>query len=104
MIIWHGFKSPVVEDETLGRLGKLISGSWMKRFYTSKETQVSHIDGASVGEHVLARSKVSPRSLLDPLTTKTDSFCDDQLTQEDELAEFQREPADEALFVSTMHG
>ena len=50
-----------------GRLGKMFSGPWMKRFYTSAESQVDDVDGIGVVKEVIAELKLyheDPASIL----------------------------------------
>ena len=68
--IFTDYQSPVakVEIQVLGLLGKLLSGPWMSRFYTSVDTQVSHIDVICIVKDVLttvkAFGKTKPKTLF----------------------------------------
>ena len=67
--IFTDYQSPVakVEIQVLGLVGKLLSGPWMSRFYTSVDTQVSHID-------VLTTVKAFGKKKPDTFSTKIDFF------------------------------
>ena len=99
----HDFLSPVakVEIQILGLIGKILSGPWMRRFYTSTTTQISHVDGISVVKQVLARVKACCSSPQETLTMKTD-FFGDELTPDNRLMKLQQKPIDEDLFMSMM--
>ncbi|KAL5004056.1 hypothetical protein ScPMuIL_017512 [Solemya velum] len=101
--ICHDFESPVakIEIQILGLLGELLLGPWMKRFYTSKEMQISHVDGIGVVKDIIARIQTSVISPLKTLTAMA-NFFGDELTQDDELVKLQRDPDDVPLFVFMM--
>lgn len=101
--ILHDFLSPVakVEIQILSLIGKILSGPWMRRFYTSTTTQISHVDGISVVKQVLARAKACCSSPQETLTMKTD-FFGDELTPDNRLMKLQQKPIDEDLFMSMM--
>ena len=48
-----------LELRVLGLLGNNLSGSWMKRFYTSAETETNFLEGIRVVEKVLPNIKVA---------------------------------------------
>ena len=101
--ILHDFLYPVakVEIQILGLIGKILSGPWMRRFYTSTTTQISHVDGISVVKQVLARVKACCSSPQETLTMKTD-FFGDELTPDNRLMKLQQKPIDEDLFMAMM--
>ena len=56
-----------IEMKVLGLFGKLLSGPWMQKFYTSAKDQIDHIDGISVVKNVISEMKDSladPHSIL----------------------------------------
>ena len=46
-----------VEIQVLGLIGKLLTGSWMKAFYTSANNQIDHVDGILVVKDVILKLK-----------------------------------------------
>ena len=74
--IYQDFTNEVGKHElqVLGILGRHLTGPWMRKFYTSAEKEINHIDGIRVVQDVL----VSLREMLqDPakiLTATTDFF------------------------------
>ena len=42
-----------VEMQVLGLIGKLLTGPWMKAFYTSATNQINHVDGIFVVKDVI---------------------------------------------------
>ncbi len=58
----------------LGLIGKLLTGPWMARFYTSLDTQVNHIDGIGIVKNVVTVLKQYVESPHTVLTTMTDFF------------------------------
>ncbi len=59
-----------------GLLGKLLTGPWMKRFYTSAEKEINHVEGIQVVRMVLEKLKVACDCLLGLLATDFDFFGD----------------------------
>lgn len=96
--------SPVakVEIQILGLIGKILSGPWMRRFYTSTTTQISHVDGIGVMKQVLTRVKACCSSPgQETLTMKTD-FFGDEFTPDNRLIKLQQTPIDEDIFFMSM--
>lgn len=91
-----------LEIQVLGLNGKLLSGPWMKKFYTSVDKQVDHLEGISIVKNVLSSLKEAQQDPISVLTRDTDFFgdaldkCDSTLTR---LLEF---PSDKDSFVSMM--
>ena len=63
-----------LEFKVLGLIGKLLSGPWMTKFYTSKDDQFSHVDGILVVKQVIEVIKEFAEHPLNTLTTATDFF------------------------------
>lgn len=96
------FDTAVAKDEmrVLGLIGKLLSGPWMTKFYTSAEKQVSHVEGITIVKAVL---KVVKEYMAKPervLTTKTDFFGN--AAADATLLKLQESPDNEKLFVTMM--
>ena len=51
--------------QVLGLIGKLLTGPWMQKFYTSASDQVDHIHGISVVKEVVAKLKEMEESPAD---------------------------------------
>ena len=65
----HDFAHEIalLEMQVLGLFGKLLSGPWMKKFYTSATEQTDHIDGINIVRNVvsvLKERKKDPVSLF----------------------------------------
>ena len=60
----HDFQTEVARAEmhVLGLFGKLLTGQWMTTFYTSVESQVSHVEGIEVVKSVLTALKLQLRN------------------------------------------
>ncbi len=54
--ILHDFDTDTAELEmqVLGLFGKLLTGPWMEMFYTSAESDISHVDGIDIIKKVIA--------------------------------------------------
>ena len=65
-----------MELQVLGFLGKMLTGPWMKKFYTSAENEIHHVEGIEVVRQVLERLKVAADSPGELLTTDVDFFGD----------------------------
>ena len=48
------------ELHVLGLFGKLFTGPWMKKFYTSAESGISHVEGIDVVKAAIAALKEQP--------------------------------------------
>lgn len=103
--IAQDFGNPVaeVEIQTLGLVGKLLSGPWIRRFYTASTTEVSHVDGIGIVKDVLARVRACSVKPEETLTMRND-FFGEELKQDDELARLQQSPIDSDLFRKMMEG
>ena len=66
----------VLELQILGILGKTLTGPWMKRFYTSSENEINHIDGIDIVKSVVDNLKKMLKDPCSILTTSTDLFGD----------------------------
>lgn len=94
------FKNPtaVLEMQVLGLLGKLLSGPWMRKFYTSATDQIEHIEGITVMKDVLASLKecrVNPLNILQ----RTTDFFGNTLDEKDEtLTKLISELSDKAVY------
>ena len=95
--IFTDYQSPVakVEIQVLGLLGKLLSGPWMSRFYTSVVTQVGHIDGICIVKDVLTTVKAFGKKPEDTLSTKIDFFGKELAGDDQALMKLQQKPVDE---------
>ena len=67
-----------LELQVLGLFGKLLSGPWMRKFYTSGESDISHIQGIGIIKVVIT---VMKEEMADParLLTSTSDFFGDAL-------------------------
>jgi len=63
-----------LEIQVLGLNGKLLSGPWMKKFYTSADKQVDHLEGISIVKNVLSSLKEAQQDPISVLTRDTDFF------------------------------
>ena len=75
--IYKDFSSDTarMEMSICGLIDKLLSGPWMKKFYTSSETEINHVEGIEVVRDVLKKlqeAKQWPKGLLE---TAPDFFC-----------------------------
>ena len=90
----------MLEMQVLGLLGKTLTGPWMKKFYTSAESQIDHVEGISIVRDVieeLERCAKDPMSLLD---RNTDFFCQELDISDATLQKLRLHPSElnEALF------
>ena len=98
------FDTAVAKDEmrVLGLIGKLLSGPWMTKFYTSAEKQVSHVEGITIVKAVLKVVKTYVAKPERVLTTKTDFFGNALDTANTTLLKLQDSPDNKKLFVTMM--
>ena len=86
-----------LEMQVLGLLGKLLSGPWMKKFYTSAADQLHHIDGIEVVREVVDVLKEAHFDPVSVFSRKTD-FFGDRLDENDEcLKKLRTFPSDSVL-------
>ena len=64
-----------VEMQVLGLIGKLLTGPWMKAFYTSATNQIDHVDGILVVKDVILKVKEQNEILLGMLTRPDLEIC-----------------------------
>ena len=71
-------KTARLELQVLGLFGKLLSGPWMRKFYTSGESDISHIQGIGIITVVI---RVMREEMADParLLMSTSDFFRDAL-------------------------
>ena len=77
--ILKDFMNPTTKNElhVLGLLGKLLSGPWMKKFYTSASTEINHVDGIEVVKQVLENLRQAAGQLGDLAVAERDFFGDE---------------------------
>ena len=75
-VILKDFMNPTSKNElhVLGFLGKLFSGPWMKKFYTSASTVINHVDGIEVVKKVLQNLKQADRPLENLVVAEKDTL------------------------------
>ena len=98
-----GLRSAVLQDFThattkselhvLGLLGKMMTGPWMKRFYTSASNEINHVDGIDVVRNVIGRLK---NAVDDPeaLVLAKEDFFGDEMAPDDTLTKLRQFPVD----------
>ncbi|XP_064605780.1 uncharacterized protein LOC135470675 [Liolophura sinensis] len=98
------FVNPVakVELQVLGLVGKILSGPWMTKFYTSPEKQVDHVDGIPIVKNVIDTIKENAENPMSLLTNSTDFFGNELNSCDSTLKCLQERPADENLFCQMM--
>ena len=64
----------LVELRVLGLVGKLFSGLWMKKFYTSAATTMNHMEAINVVHRVLDRLREAVRNPQDVIQAVEDFF------------------------------
>ena len=99
----HDFSSSVtkVELHVLGLLGKLLTGPWMKKFYTSSQSEVNHIDGIHMVKEVTSVVREFANNTAGTLTT-TQDFFGNLLENDATLVTLQSQPVDDNLFHAMM--
>lgn len=92
-----------VEMQVLGLLGKLITGPWMKKFYTAAKDQVDHVEGILIVKNLVQRLKVQKDSPMDLLACETDFFGNHlDSVVDNTLRKLREPPKDESLFKAMM--
>jgi len=96
------FASPFAQMEMqfLGLLGKLLSGPWMKMFYTSAESQINFVEGIRVVKLVVARLKDKLERPITVLAMKKDFFGNDLNASDVLLQSLQSGPSHNELFMN----
>ena len=59
----------------LGLIGKLLSGPWMKKLYTSSETEIKYLEGIEVVRCVLKKLQEANKWPTGLLEAAQDFFC-----------------------------
>ena len=87
--------------QVLGLLGKLLSGPWMQKFYTSAESQIDHTHGITVVRDVVSALKESSGNPIVLLTRETD-FFENRLDEDRDpvLKKLRQCPSDDSLRAS----
>ena len=84
----------IMEFQVLGLVGKLLTGPWMKKFYTSYLDESHHIDGINTVKTVLQALKAQVDCPLDVLSAKKDFFGTTLDPESDQiLSKLQSQPA-----------
>lgn len=93
--ILQDFKNATSKSElhVIGLLGKMMTGPWMKKFYTSASNEINHVDGIDVVRKVIERIK---NSINDPeaLLLARDDFFGDKMPLDDTLTKLRQFPVD----------
>ena len=63
-----------VEMQVLGLLGKVLTGPWMRKFYTSVLTQTDHVEGILLIKEIITQLKEQLKEPLALLSCTTDFF------------------------------
>ena len=94
-----------VEMQVLGLIGKLLTGPWMKAFYTSATNQIDHIDGIVVVKDVILKLKEQNEIPLGILT-RPDDFFGNLLNEgvDTTLKKLREPPLDEEQFRDMIKG
>ena len=90
----------VTELQVLGLLGKHLTAPWMRKFYTSAENEINHIDGINVVQGVIEMLKDMMKDPLGILSAGKDFFNAD-LTVDSTLTKLRSLPIS-AMFVPMM--
>lgn len=91
-----------VEMQVVGLIGKLLTGPWMARFYTSAATEINHIDGISCVKIVISELKDQEREPRGTLTRCTDFFGNDLSMADGTLLQLRESPKDKDVFDDMM--
>ena len=86
-------ETALVEIQVLGLIGKILTGPWMKTFYTSSVNQIDHIEGIYIVQNVIKALRC------------TDFFANDVIEQtgaQDKTLEKLREPPKNEPMFRTM--
>lgn len=89
-----------LELQVLGLLGKHLTGPWMKKFYTSSQNEINHVDGIQVVKGVIGTLKEAAEHPRDMLTASED-FFNEELHVDPTLQALRERLADDE-FSSTM--
>lgn len=104
-----GLRTSILEDfnsdtaktelQVLGLIGKLLTGPWMKTFYTSADSQIDHVDGIILVSKVIDTLKKHVENPLIVLSATHDFLGNTLGTMHDKtVAALQQMPIDEVLF------
>ena len=86
-----------MELQVLGLIGKLLTGPWMVKFYTSAETQVNHVDGIQIICDVVQVVQTHIENPASVLTCSTD-FFGNELANDPIMEKLRQAPVDIAVF------
>ena len=102
--ILSDFNTAVAKGEmrVLCIIGKLLTGPWMTKFYTSASEQVSHVEGIAVVRSVIDTISMAIAQPLNVLHT-TNAFLGNTLPSSGEtLQKLWEKPVRESLFITMM--
>ena len=86
------------ELQVLGLLGKLLTGSWMIKLYTSAQAQINHMDGIGVVHSVVQKIKSLLQNPAAVLTCTQYFFGNELPDQDTTLNRLRQAPNDLQLF------
>ena len=110
-VSWGGLQASIRSDfanetaklrlQVLGLLGKLLSGPWMQKFYTSAESQIDHTHGITVVRDVVSALKESSGNPI-VLQTRETFFFENRLDEDRDpvLQKLRQCPSDDSLRAS----
>ena len=81
------------ELHVLGLLGKLITGPWMKRFYTSVSKEINHVECIGVVRDVIRRLRNGIED-SETLVHAMEEFFGDEMAPDDTLTKLRQFPVD----------
>ena len=91
-----------VEMQVLGLMGKLLTGPWMKTFYTSAGDQIDHVEGIEIVKEIVQKLKDQKDTPLDLLSSEVDFFGKRLDDSDSTLRCLQEAPKDEDMFIRMM--
>ena len=102
----NGFRAKIFHDMTslagklemqvLGLFGKLLTGPWMKTFYTSDGNQIPHLDGINLVRKIIETLQEQKQDPMRVLARTTDFFGN---TLDNSVQVLQNTPRDTTLFI-----
>ena len=103
--ILHDFETDTakLEMQVLGLFGKLLTGPWMQMFYTSAESDISHVDGIDIIKKVIAVLRDHMHDPARVLTSSCNFFGGNLDTESDRtLRQLLQPPSDLESFSGMM--
>ena len=95
-------ETALVEMQVTGLIDKILTGPWMKTFYTSSVNQIDHIEGIYIVQNVIKEQTDFPLGVLTRCSDFFGKYIIEQTGAQDKTLEKLREPPKNEPMFRTM--